>query len=250
MNRIIRKTLFCIAVLLVSPTVIAQNDCNQPELHDVGIVGGATFYMGDLGDNYSFFRNLSYYAGVMYRYNLNEFYAIRGQVAYGQLEGDLSRTDLPATNHGKPWLFHRPMFLVEVSGEVGFLPLNVFDLWEHNRVSPYLLGGVGLAALTSDKNLSTVLPDNDAATVGYLQMGVGVKWVPFKRITVGVEWAMRKTFSDKIDYCVSPPGSALINKDWIGTLGLSVTYRLNEDFLCPAYQKYAPNVGPLKGRLD
>ncbi|MDR2362566.1 MAG: porin family protein [Prevotellaceae bacterium] len=247
---LIKKALLCIVVLVSPLTLSAQDDCPYRESHDVGVAGGITFYMGDLGDNYSFFRTPSYYAGVLYRYNFNEYYALRGQAAYGRLEGDRTRSDLPQTNGGLPWHFVRPILLAEVSGEVGFLPFDVVRLRKNNRISPYLLGGIGIAALTADHALSSNVENDDVPSSLYLQVGVGVKWAVWKRITVGVEWSMRKTFTDKIDYVVSPPGSILINNDWIGTVGVVVTYRLSEDRLCPAYSQRTPATRTLKGRVN
>ncbi|MDR0729456.1 MAG: porin family protein [Prevotellaceae bacterium] len=247
---LIKKALLCIVVLVSSLTLSAQDDCPYQENHDVGITGGATFYMGDLGDNYSFFRTPSYYAGLLYRYNFNEYYALRGQVAFGQLEGDRTRSDLPPTNRGLPWHFTRPILLAEINAEIGFLPFDVIRLRKNNRISPYLLGGVGVAGLTDDPQLATNIKNNDVAATAYLQVGVGVKWAAWKRIAVGAEWVMRKTFTDKIDYVVSPPGSILINNDWIGTVGVVVTYRLSEDRLCPAYSQREPSTRPLKGKLN
>ncbi|MDR1681664.1 MAG: porin family protein [Prevotellaceae bacterium] len=244
------KTQFLIALSLLSLTLRAQDDCPYQERHDVGLTGGATFYMGDLGDNYSFFRTLSYYGGLLYRYNFNEYYALRGLVAYGRLEGDLTRSDLPPTNRAQPWHFSRPMLLAEVSAEIGFLPFNVIQLRKNNRLSPYLLGGIGIAGLTADRQLSTNIAGDETPACGYLQLGVGVKWTPWKRLSAGIEWSMRKTLNDKIDYVVSPPGSILINNDWIGTLGVVLTYRLSEDRLCPSYSRTQPSDRPLKGKLN
>jgi opacity protein-like surface antigen len=249
MEIFIKKALSCVIIALFSAlTLTAQDDCTRPERHDVGIAGGATFYMGDLGDNYSFFRHLSYYGGLLYRYNFNEYYALRGQVNYGNLTGDVTRSDFPPYRSGRPWAFSRPVFMGEVIAEIGFLPLNVMDLTEDKRISPYLMGGVGVAALSADKNISYSVDDEDASTSAHLLLGVGVKWVALKRLTIGAEWAMRKTFSDKIDYVTGQPGSPLINNDWIGTLGVTITYRLVENRLCAAYQRYQPKISPLKGK--
>ncbi|MDR0667406.1 MAG: porin family protein [Prevotellaceae bacterium] len=250
MEFLIKKALPYVVIIVSSLTLNAQDDCPYQESHDVGLTGGATFYMGDLGDNYSFFRNLSYYMGIVYRYNFNEYYALRGQFAYGELGGDRTRSDLPLTNRGVSWRFLRPLLLAEATAEIGLLPLDVVRLQKNNRISPYLLGGVGFAAVTADKILSTGFENDEISTSGYLQVGVGVKWAVWKRITVGAEWSMRKTFTDKIDYVISPPGSILINNDWIGTLGIVLTCRLSEDRLCPSYQRRWPSTRPLKGRLN
>jgi len=240
---LIRRIFFCCIVLFFSTALLAQTDCEtEREKQDVGIIGGGTFYMGDLTDNYSMFRHFSYYAGLIYRYNFTEYYAVRGQLAYGEIRGDMLRSDMPELRgNGDPWKFKRPMLFLEAAGEVGFMPLNVFDLRKNNCWAPFLAGGFGVVSLMKDNNLA--IAENDGETFcGYLLIGFGVKYVIAPRITISAEWMMRKTFSDKIDYHVGIPGSVLINRDWIGTLGVTVTYRLKQNNPCSTYSTIVSDI--------
>ena len=227
----------------------AQSNYFRTERHDVGMFGGAVFYLGDLTDNYSLFRNLSFCAGPLYRYHFNERYSLRGELAFGELRGTMLRPDMPPSNNGEQWTFSRSMIFMETAAEAGFLPMDVVDFRKRQRWSPYLVGGVGFTGLSPDKNIF-VDTDEMQTVGGYILLGLGAKLAIFNRFTLGVEWLMRKTFSDGLDYYKGKAGSWAINKDWIGTVGITLSYRLDEGRACAAYNRHEPNIFPLKGRSN
>jgi hypothetical protein len=156
----------------------------------------------------------------------------------------MSRPDMPPKRDTyEEWNFTRPFIFMEVVGEAGFFPMNVVDFRKNQRWSPYLLGGVGFSALSSQLEISS-----EQTFCGYILVGVGVKFAAWKRLTFGLEWMMRKTFSDSVDYYAGKKSSWAINKDWIGTLGLSFTYRLFESRPCAAHRQPDPLPYPLKGK--
>ncbi len=206
MEQLIRNTIPYILAAFFPLVTAAQSDSYfKPERHDVGLAGGAAFYLGDLSTDYALFRNFSFFAGPMYRYNFNELYSLRGQIAIGELTGAMHRTDMPPDNNKNPWDFKRSMILMELTGEAGFLPIDVVDFRKQQRWSPYLIGGMGFGVLAPDKLLDI---DEDMQTFcGYILLGIGVKVALWERLTLGLEWVMRKTFSDNLDYYAGRPGS-------------------------------------------
>ncbi len=168
-------------------------------------------------------------------------------IAIGELTGAMQRTDMPPDNNKNPWDFKRSMILMELIGEAGFLPIDVVDFRKQQRWSPYLIGGMGFGVLAPDKLLDI---DEDMQTFcGYILLGIGVKVALWERLTLGLEWVMRKTFSDNLDYYAGRPGSWAVNKDWIGTVGLSFSYRLYENRPCAAHNTHTPSIYYKKGRL-
>jgi hypothetical protein len=247
MASLARKILCWILTAFSSLPAGAQvSNYFRPEPHDVGMFGGMDFYLGDLTDNYSLFRNLSFFAGPLYRYHFDERYALRGGLAFGELHGDMLRPDMPPTNNKERWNFNRSMIFMEIAAEIGFLPLDAVDFRKNRRWSPYLVGGIGFAAFSPDKYIF-VSNEEMQTTCGFVAIGVGVKYAIWERFTLSVEWLMRKTFNDGIDYYKGKAGSWAINKDWIGTAGITLTYRLDENRSCAAYNRHEPLVFPLKG---
>jgi hypothetical protein len=248
MERLARKKLFCILAFVSSLSAGAQSfNYFRPEPHDIGMFSGAVFYLGDLTDNYSLFRHLSFSAGPFYRYHFDDRYSLRGELAFGELRGVMLRPDMPPTNDGEQWAFSRSMIFMELAAEIGFLPMDVTDFRKRQRWSPYLLGGLGFTGLSPDKNI--FVDEEKMQTMGgYVLLGIGAKMAIFERFTLGAEWLMRKTFSDGLDYYKGKAGSWAINKDWIGTVGITFTYRLDESRTCAAYNRHEPLIFPLKGK--
>ncbi|MDR3351099.1 MAG: DUF6089 family protein [Prevotellaceae bacterium] len=247
MAQLARKKIFCVLAFFSSLVAGAQPlSYFRPEPHDIGMTAGSAFYLGDLTDNYSLFRNLTFLVGPFYRYHFDDRHSLRGEITFGELRGRMLRTDMPPDNAGEQWTFARSMIMMECAVEIGFLPMNVTDFRKRQRWSPYLVGGLGFTGLSPDKNI--FVSEEEMQTLGgYLLLGVGAKLAIFTRFTLGAEWLMRKTFSDGLDYYKGKPGSWAINKDWIGTVGITFTYRLNEGRACAAYNRHEPLIFPLKG---
>jgi len=87
-----------------------------------------------------------------------------------------------------------------------------------------------------------------------LAFGIGFKYTLGQRLGVGIEYQMRKLFSDKLDDLDDPlsyeadiNGDGIIeavkytdnlhNNDWMGYLGLHITYKIYVGKrACPAYE--------------
>jgi opacity protein-like surface antigen len=252
MASLARKILFWTLTVFSSLPAGAQvTNYFRPEPHDVGMFGGGAFYLGDLTDNSSLFRNLSFFVGSLYRYHFNDRYALRGGLAFGELRGIMLRPDMPEhrppPTAGDTWDFHRSMIFMETVAEIGFLPLAPADFRKNRRWSPYLAGGIGFASFAPDKYIFVETEEMQTNCV-FITLGVGIKYVMMERITISAEWLMRKTFSDGIDYYKGKAGSWAMNKDWIGTVGITLAYRLDEDRCCAAYNRHEPQIFPLKGK--
>jgi len=248
MKAFLLKNIRYLAPLLLGCPAMAQTSGNYfaPERHDVGAIVGSAFYMGDLKDNTTLLRDLSFYTGLLYRYHFNNYYSMRGQAAAGYIKGHMRRSDMPSKNGNEKWEFNRALIFFEVVSEIGFLPVSPVVLDNKKRWAPYLLGGFGFTVLSPD--IDKYGKDADKrTTAGYLLLGAGVKFVLASRITIGAECMARKTVNDQLDFADSPPGSWAINRDWLWTAGISLTYRLYENRLCSAHRRHSPRTYKLKG---
>jgi len=193
------------------------------ERRDLGFQAGGTYYMGDYNLETPLYQP-SPGVGIIYRYNLNKYYSLRMSVYYGGLKGSYSSTGfyLP----GVTGSFSKK--IIEANGlcEINFMSFNTRHLRKDN-FSPYVILGLGIAYIGGD-----IIPN--------LPFGIGVKYCPVSRITIGCEWKLSKTISDGIDnyqnvYDGSKP--TLHNNDWFSFIGIFVTFRLyNYNNTCPVYQ--------------
>ena len=210
-------------VLLTGRQLLAQQDGN------VGVFGGTAFYLGDINPSRLFYRP-SIAFGAIYRYNINQRYAVRANAYYISLSGsdadfpEIERPDRPFS----PAIFKTSLIDVALQVEFNFLP------YEPNRQSldytPYVTTGFSGGLVTNS--------DVDANNFISLPLGIGIKTTFTKRLSGGFEWSFRKTFNDRIDGVENPSGvrSAIHNNDWYSFLGVFITYKFfNFAVDCPAY---------------
>ncbi|MFP4555895.1 MAG: DUF6089 family protein [Bacteroidales bacterium] len=211
------KLSLSIILLLLSSMLIAQ------EKNDIGAFGGTSYYFGDFNPRTQYYQP-SFAGGVHFRHNLSELYSLRLSATMGDVRGEHNPDShfLP----GYTPSFSKRMTQLEGNIEIGFLPFDTKHQ-RRNKFSPYVILGVGGTYLQGDLLLQ-------------IPMGIGIKYSPMNRWTLGMEWKVNKTFNDNIDGYVNisdSPRSIIHNNDWFGIAGLFVSYRLvNQGAICPAYE--------------
>lgn len=203
--------------LLTASTSYAQ------EVHDVGVQGGISTYLGDF-NNVNVFKSPSPYLGAHYRYNFDDYNGVRVSANVGQIRGSSDSYEhfLPGIPPVKE--FSELFFDLDVKYEVNFRPFNPLTS-RHEFFSPYLL--VGIAAYYYNGNMLPAIP-----------FGAGVKVAATRRITLGLEMQLSKTFNDELDFYknVGNKSSFISNNDWFFTCGFVFSYRLNlGQKICPVY---------------
>jgi hypothetical protein len=228
---------------------------NAIEKHDVGIFGGGATYLGDFNEKDLLYR-LKPIVGVMYRYNFNPYFALRGQAGYTRIEGSSKDYygDLPGFPTGGSMKFNRSMVMIDGVFELNFLPFSPTDKRRQKIFSPYLALGVGVNFMGTNSYNNN--PQLDIAANTYpelygepgkafpqsfvleIPVGFGVKVSPVKRLTIAGEWTFKKMFYDDIDGFTNRGGGSfnLINDDWVSTITVSLTYRFASNWKCDAYR--------------
>jgi len=187
----------------------------------------AAYYMGDFNIDQPLYMPSLYVAGVI-SYNLSDFYDLHINMGGGQLRGNPAKFDgrlLSNTPNQQPSAFKRNFFDADVRLDVGFLPYDAFGIDKHKfSYTPYVSLGAGLCYSSGQPYFQ-------------LPFSFGVKYRLMYRLTMGAEWAFRKTFNDNIDgweniRTTSP--KTLHNNDWISYIGIYFTYQLSDKVLCPS----------------
>ena len=247
------KTILFTILLLFVLNVDAQDCFTERNVHEIGVIGGTSYYTGDFNPNRTPLTYPSWYAGAIYRYNNNRYINIRGQAGYGFIRG--SGADAKgihiADEAGNDWRFNRPWLFIDALAEFNFMPYYPANIHKKQRFTPVLMMGVGMSYLFANQGddfKSHILRDASVLIIN-IPIGVGVKWCPISHFTLGVEWMWRLTFYDEIDYFspIDPKHSNLLSKDWIGTVGITLSYLIKEKMPCPAYYQYKLEKKPKKG---
>jgi opacity protein-like surface antigen len=200
-----KKIFLSFFVLLLSLGIKAQT-------HEIGPFLGTSYYMGDLVQS-QFFSTPGYNLGVNYRYNMNSRFAIKLAVHYGQITGD-SKNNKKSLQY-KNLSFHSSLLDFEGGLEINFLEYMPGST--KHRFTPYIFGGLAifrfnpkayyqgneyeLQGLGTEGQGLTAYPDKQPykLTSFAIPFGFGFKFNVSKRVSLGLEWGMRKTFTDYLD---------------------------------------------------
>jgi hypothetical protein len=204
-------------LLLYSLTTISQNR------NEIGVIGGVSYYMGDYNLNTQFYQPSPAF-GFLFKHNFTSLFGLRLSAMAGGLKGSHSNEKyfLPGATPS----FSNQIIEADIAAEFGFLPFSTRQS-HHKNLSPYVIVGAGAAYING-----SIIP--------HIPMGIGFKYSPIERMSIGFEWRIHKTFYDSIDGYVNvsdKPRSFIHNNDWFGIAGIIVTYRLiNKGAICPAYE--------------
>lgn len=203
---------FTFQFLFLPLLLLSLNSFCQPGA-EIGVIGGTGYYLGEY--NAGHFKLRKAYVGGLYRYNLNDRFAVR-------LNAGFSKIDI----QGKPLLTNGSVVypagfhctVKDISGvfEFNFRSFMVSKTEESSWWCPYIFAGAGFFG--AGKSSSVSIP-----------LGLGVKFNLYKQFSWGIEWGCRKLFTDKIDGLQDPWGTGetnfIYNKDWFFVAGVTLTYR-------------------------
>lgn len=170
---------------------------------EIGVKGGANFYLGDR--NTTLFNHLDPVYGAFVRINSNCRWATKIQFATGSIKSD----------------FQQRYIDFAVRQEFNFFEFGLLNSSNWTRYfTPYIFGGFGMGSFNeaSYAVFSTNIP-----------FGVGVKYKVLPKVNIGLEWSMHKLFSDAFDSRTNPydnEESKWTNKDWFSM----ATFMISFDF--------------------
>ena len=219
------KHIIFISCIALTLTVSAQRKA------DIGVLLGGSYYLGDINPSKHFYSP-SYTIGGIYRYNFNKRYSLRFNGLYTRLVGN--DADFPERNNPlRPDVsFNTNVLDLVAQVEFNFQPYMTGN--EKGEFSPYLSVGIGYTAvISSSASNSAVTP---TGTTNF-PFSAGVKYNVDRRLSVGLEWSFRKTFSDTLDGVEGSIENGLLhNNDWYAFVGVFITYKFFKFAAdCPAY---------------
>jgi hypothetical protein len=256
----IKRILF-IAMMLFSGAIYGQ-------YLEIGPYVGGSYYLGDLNPGKHFAMMSPAYGGIM-RCNFSTRWVGRLNFMFGQVSGD--DTKMKAVEN-RNLNFESKIFEISLQAEVNFLSYYTGS-WR-DYFTPYIFGGIGtftmnptgmvngervtLHELGTEGQLSGEHPDREpySLTQICIPFGIGFRVSFWNNFCAGVEWGLRKTFTDYLDDCSTiyyldsaiadePPSVAQLasdptmnhkpgmqrgtseNKDWYSFVGVTLTYKIN-----------------------
>ncbi|MFO8054044.1 MAG: DUF6089 family protein [Bacteroidales bacterium] len=216
-----KKTITTLVLLLAVTSLFSQK---LERRHELGLFGGASYYLGDLNEN-AYLGELSPSFGIVYRFLYNDRWAFRIHGKYGTLRGD--DADNKKALQSRNLMFKSPLIEFASLAELNFLPYAPGN--SGKRFTPFIFAGVSifsfnpmakydgpwsrttpgdpykgwyeLQPLGTEGQGSTEYPDRKpyALTQVSIPFGFGIKWNVSNSFSLGLEWGMRKTFTDYLD---------------------------------------------------
>lgn len=213
----------------------------QPSV-DVGLFGGVGTYFGDL-NGVNLQKSVNPAVGGFVRYNFNPRYGLRFNVINGTIGAE-------GSFDGAPWAFNKNVIDVSLSFEWNYLKYIVGE--KETNWSTFIFGGIGMQtykySLRQEELATRVDPtyfemghNPGSVVTPTIPFGLGFKFNLSKRIGIGIEGSLRKTFSDKLDDLDDPLGyinktvnpelqvkftDQFHNNDWTAYVGVHLVYKL------------------------
>lgn len=271
----LKKAFFIYFLLLwATPTIWGQKE-NFLSRSSLGPTLGGSYYIGDLNP-YRHFQNTHISGGLIYRYTLNSRVALNGKLLYGKVSADDANSNFEA-HRLRNLSFESTIY--ELSGGIEFNYFNYKLGDEKFFFSPYMFVNVGFFRMNPSRELNDEMialqplgtegqgsdlneEQHYSLTQFVIPFGIGFKLNITEKMSLSLEYGIRKTFTDYIDdvggnyvdpsllteangnlaarmadpslegfEAVGPRGNAA-TKDWYSIFGVMVTFPLGNEGKC------------------
>lgn len=201
----------------------AMANAQEDYRFDAGGGAGIAGYLGDANSS-NVWKSPSWDMEILFRYIANPRWAFKTGLYFGGLSGDSGKTDnvFPDDNS---YRFSTTFYELGEMAEFNFFNYGIGETYRKlKRVSPYITAGAGVTMWTTGGKTGASFT---------IPFGIGVKYKPSRRVNLGLEFLMKKTFSDRLDGISldDPMGiasSAIKNTDWYSTLTFTVSYEFSK----------------------
>lgn len=215
----LRVTALCLCCLLWGRPMHAQEDFR----FDAGGGIGMTGYLGDANDG-NLYSHPGWDVELMLRYVANPRISFKTNFFVGALSGDSSSIENVLPPAAQPIKFSTTFFELSELFEFNFFNYGIGESYRKlKRLTPYICGGLG----------ATVWNSSGFGAAFTIPFGVGVKYKLSLRWNLGLEFLMKKTFTDRLDgAALNDPyafkSSLMKNTDWYSTLTLTISYEFSK----------------------
>ena len=208
-----------IYILSEAATLRAQEDYR----FDIGGGVGMTGYLGDANTS-NLFQHPSWDVELLFRYIATTRWNFKTNFFVGGLAGDSANMTNVFPSE-ETYKFSTVFYELSELAEFNFFGYGVGETYQHlKRWTPYIAGGLGVTAWSVS---------GKAGAAFTIPFGIGFRYKPSKRLNLGLEFLMKKTFTDKLDGpdLQDPVGiksSFMKNTDWYSTLTFTVSYEFSQ----------------------
>ncbi len=240
-------------ILLVFAAVWITVSGHAQVTADIGIWGGGSVYFGDM-DETNPLQPINPNFGAYFRYNFNSRVGLRAMFLTGSFSDE-------GVIEGVPAFFEKNVQDFSLQVEINYLKYILGS--KKTPFTSYVTAGIGVAYFPYEMDPAFIASFNPSHNKGSavvkksvvtptVPFGIGFKYTLGQRLGIGIEYQMRKLFSDKLDNLNDPLAyktniagvekeiiytDMIHNNDWSGYVGLHLTYKIYiGKKACPAYE--------------
>jgi hypothetical protein len=225
--------------LIIISLFFLLNSIGFGQHSEIGILGGTSYYLGELNPSIQIMNKINPAVGIFYRKNTSTRYALRFGLNYGKLSATDNITATELSSYRK-LSFSSNLYEGYGILEFNFLPYQINN-YRTSAFSPYVFIGAAVFMVDPEIKYDGVAQISSAGSViaPSMPFGFGIKFNLAHNLGAGIEWGMRKTFMDEIDglsesYVGGYQLSNTQNKDWYSIIGITLNYKiLTESDHCP-----------------
>ena len=207
--------------IVIAIATLSQYTCKAQEDYrfDFGAGLGMSGYLGD-ANTANLFQNPGWDAELFLRYIFNPRIAIKTNFYAGSLRGN-SEQMTNAFPNGQNFKFSTTFYELGELFEFNFFEYGIGETYRKlKRITPYITAGIGGTMWSVDQHVYAGFT---------IPMGIGVKYKANERLNLGLEFLMKKVFSDRLDGTqledpYSIKSSFAKNTDWYSTLTFTISY--------------------------
>ncbi len=210
----------------------------QAQRFEIGVTGGGTKYIGDIGNEYYFIPNEIGYGGV-FKMNHNPWYSYRLGFIYTPIKAN----DAYALSQGRQqrkFSFDGTVYELSLGIEYNFIKNNIYKRHKGNHIIPYMFSGITGTKYSSQlvKGGSIVSASNNYS-VG-IPMVLGIKFYVSGNFLIAIESGARFNLTDNLDgtfnyvkanqdqHYFSKVNSNMQHPDWYTFSSISLIYTFGD----------------------
>lgn len=206
-------------LLLGLSTARAQEDYR----FEIGGGVGMTGYLGD-ANSANLLKNPSWDAEILFRYLWTPRLVFKTNFFVGGLRGNSAQMTNVFPDNAN-YKFSTTFYELSELFEFNFFNYGMGESYRKlKRITPYITAGLGTTVWSVGGKFGGAFT---------IPLGIGVKFKPARRWNLGLEFLMKKVFSDKLDgpMLADPIGiksGFMKNTDWYSTLTLTISYEFSQ----------------------
>lgn len=242
-------------IFFIFITLLFGNLSSFGQKHELGLFGGGSYYTGDINPKLHFAdTKLSF--GGLYRYNINTHWSLKFNAYKGKIESSDEKIKFYKNRNLS---FRSPVTELALQ-----LELNFFEYLTGSNsmvITPFIYAGIAyfffnpqaeydgkwhdLQPLGTEGQGTAEYKDRPMYKLSGLAIpfGIGGKYSINKSISIGVEWGMRKTFTDYLD----DVSTTYPDPDILATKRPSIANILSDRTLYPEGGEPIDNTGMQRG---